>query len=42
MVRDTFAKAGHPNQNPGETPGVKPLKQGAEQLMNGTGADSGA
>ena len=42
MVRDTFAEAGHPNQNPGEALGVKPLKQGAKQLMNQTGADSGS
>ena len=42
MVRDTFAEAGHTNQNPAEALGVKPLKQGAEQLMNRTGAESGA
>ena len=42
MVRDTFSEAGHPNQNPAEALGVKPLKQGAEQLMNRTGAADGA
>ena len=29
MVRDTFAEVVHPNQNPAEALGVKPLKQGA-------------
>ena len=35
----TVREAGHPNQNPVESLGVKPLKTGAEQLMNRTGAD---
>ena len=42
MVRDTFSEAGHPNQNPAEALGVKPLNQGAEQLMNRTGSVHGA
>ena len=42
MGKDTFAEAGHPNQNPAEALGVKPLQQGSEQLMNRTGTDPGA
>ena len=42
MVRDIWSKLGHPNQNPIEALGVKPLKSGAEQLMNRTGVPSGA
>ena len=42
MVRDTWSEQGHPNQNPAEALGVKPLKTGTEQLMNRTGAPPGA
>jgi hypothetical protein len=42
MVKDTFAEPGHPNQNPAENLGVKPLKTGAEKIMNRTGADDRA
>ena len=42
MVKDTWAEAGHPNENPAEALGVKPLKTGAEQLMNRTGAPNAA
>ena len=38
MVRDSYSEAHHPNQNPAEALGVKPLKQGAEMIMNRTGA----
>ena len=39
MVNNTFSKAGDPNENHVEALGVKPLKQGTEQIMNHTGAD---
>ena len=42
MVKDTWAEAGHPNENPVEALGVKPLKLGAQALMNRTGAPNGA
>ena len=42
MVKDTWAEPGHPNQNPAEALGVKPLKTGTEHLMNRTGAPPGA
>ena len=42
MVKDTWSGQGHPNQNPAEALGVKPLKTGTEQLMNRTGAPPGA
>ena len=42
MVKDTWSEQGHPNQNPTEALGVKPIKSGVEQLMNRTGAPSGA
>src|SRR5210317_1951086 len=38
-VKDTWSKAGHPNENPAEALGVNPLKRGVEVLMNRTGAD---
>ena len=34
MVKDSFAEVDDPNQNPGETMGVKIIKQGAEAVMN--------
>ena len=42
MVKDSWSEPGHPNENPAEALGVNPLKKGVEQLMNRTGADSGA
>ena len=38
MVKDSYSEARHPNQNPAEALGVKPLKQGADMIMNRTGA----
>ena len=38
-VKDTWSKAGHPNENPAEALGVNPLKRGVEVLMNRTDAD---
>src|SRR5210317_1835488 len=38
-VKDTWSKAGHPNENPAEALGVNPLMRGVEVLMNRTGAD---
>jgi hypothetical protein len=40
MVKDTWSEAGRPNENPAEALGVKPLKLGAEAIMNRTGAPS--
>ena len=37
MVKDTWAEAGHPNENPAEALGVQPLKRGVQVLMNRTG-----
>ena len=34
---DTWAKAGHPNENPAEALGVQPLKRGVLVLMTRTG-----
>lgn len=42
IVKDTWSEAHHPNQNPVEAQGVNPLKKGATQLMNRTGADDRA
>ena len=42
MVKDSWSEQGHPNENPAESLGVNPLKKGMEQIMNRTGADSGA
>ena len=37
MVKDSFSKAGHLNQNPAESLGVRVVKSGTEALMNHTG-----
>ena len=42
LVKDSWAEAGHPNQNPVEAQGVNPLKKGAEMVMNRTGAPNNA
>jgi len=42
MVKDSWSESGNPNQNPVESQGVYPLKKGAEQIMNRTGAEDGA
>ena len=42
MVKDTWSESHHPNQNPVEAQGVNPLKKGATQLMNRTGANDRA
>ena len=40
-VADAWSEPGHPNQNFVESLGVKPIKRGAEAIMNRTGADAG-
>jgi len=42
MVKDTWSERGNPNQNPVEAQGINPLKKGAEQVMNRTGAKEGS
>jgi len=41
-VKDTWSEPDHPNQNFVEALGIKPLKLGAENIMNRTGADPGS
>src|SRR5210317_1326023 len=38
-IKDTWPKAGYPNENPAEALGVNLLKRGVEVLLNRTGAD---
>ena len=42
MVKYTLPEPYHPNKNPAEALGIKPLKTGAKMIMNRTGAKSGA
>ena len=37
-VKDSWSEPGHPNQNPVEAIGVKPLKMGVQAIMDRTGA----
>ena len=40
-VADSWSEPGHPTQNFVESLGVKPIKRGAEAIMNQRGADTG-